>query len=89
MSKINVYGKSLNNGNYSNLNGMMTLSNTEVDGRVIITHVFEFNGSELQTKRPNAWRLICKEEMTMVQLHSLYVLLKRKMHYCFRILISG
>ena len=59
--QISMYGKSLNNGNYSNLNGMMTLSNTEVDGRVIITHVFEFNGSELQTKGPNAWRLICKE----------------------------
>ena len=58
---ISMFGKSLKRGKYESPNGMMTLTSTQIDASVIVTHVFEFNASELQPKEENAWRIVVKE----------------------------
>ena len=58
---ISLYGKSLQRGPYSSPNGMMSLTSSQIDGTSIVTHVFILNGTGLQTKGANAWRLEAKQ----------------------------
>ena len=53
---ISMFGKTLKHPK-----GMMTLTNVQAAGMNVVTHVFNLDGTVLQSKASNAWRLTVKQ----------------------------